>query len=486
MISKIITKRILFCCLVISSITSFSQQAGVQNYLSTDGNKLVDKRGQTVYLTGVNWFGFETALMHPHGIWTRDMKSVLKQIKDLGFNTIRIPYCSKMLNADATLTKLNSYGTDGYSGVNPMNEVEATKTKPIELLDIIVDWCQSNDMKIILDNHSKNPDGYLAEGLWYVDGYDETRWIKDWVFLANRYKGKSAVVGCDLKNEPHQSTWGNLSPTTDFNKAAERCGNAILAANPELLIFVEGVWKYNGETYWWGGQLKGVKDFPVVLSNPKKLVYSPHEYGPEVFAQTWFTDATFPNNMNKLWDDNFGYISVNNTAPLMVGEFGIGDEKAAGGKALIWFKKFLGYMKDNKYNWTFWCMNPNSGDTGGILDNSWVTVNQWKVDLLKPYLQPMIPNVIGGSLGVEENDIVAQSIKTFPNPANSFVKVSLPVNAGIKQIILNDITGKTVLKKEVDNNTTEYNLDISKFSAGLYLMNLKSENNIYTKKIIKQ
>jgi endoglucanase len=486
MISKI-TKIILFCLLIISSTTSFCQQTGTQNYLSTDGNKLVDKRGQTVYLTGVNWFGFETSNMSPHGIWTRDTKSVLKQIKDLGFNTIRVPYCSKMLNSTTTIKVPGGFGEDGYSGVSPINQTESAITKPIALLDVIIDWCQANDLKVILDNHSKEPGAYLQEGLWYTAGYDEARWISDWVFLANRYKGKSAMVGCDLKNEPLTSTWGNSSPTTDFNKAAERCGNAILNANPELLIFVEGIHKYNGESYWYGGQLKGVKDHPVVLSNPKKLVYSPHEYGPQVFAQPWFSDATFPNNMNKLWNDNFGYINTSNTAPLMVGEFGIGnDQNFFDGKALIWFKKFLGYIKDNKLNWTFWALNPNSGDTGGILDDSWVKVNQWKLDLLKPHLQPMIPNVVGGALGVEENELIAQAIKTTPNPTTSFVKISLPTNAGIKQIFLNDITGKTVLKKEVDKNTTEYNLDISKFSAGLYLINLKSDLNTWTKKIIKE
>jgi endoglucanase len=406
-------KRMWLLCCILSISMSFSQ-TGVQNYLTANGNKLVDKRGQTVYLTGVNWFGFETSNMFPHGIWTRDMKSVLKQIKDLGFNTIRIPWCNQMLNASSTI-KINSYGTDSYSGVSPMNEIEGTKTKPIELLDIIVDWCQANNMKIILDNHSKKTDGFLNEGLWYTDGYDEARWITDWVFLANRYKGKSAMIGCDLKNEPHQSTWGNSNPLTDFNKASERCGNAILQANPELLIFVEGVAKYNGETSWWGGQLKGAKDFPVVLSNPKKLVYSPHEYGPEIFVQTWFNDPTFPNNMAGVWNNNFDYLYQNNTAPLFVGEFGIKDQNANGGKALTWFKTFAKFM-GGKYNWTYWSLNPNSGDTGGILTDDWTTVNQWKMDVLKPYLQPLIPNVVNGTVGNQAPTASFTTDKTSGTP----------------------------------------------------------------------
>jgi endoglucanase len=400
-----LTKRMFLLSFLLSITFAFSQ-TGVQNYLTAEGNKLVDKRGQTVLLTGINWFGFETSNMYPHGIWSRDMKSVLQQIKDLGFNTIRVPWCNQMLNAE-TKIKIDSYGTDAYTKVSPMNLEESTKTKPIELLDIMVDWCQTNNMKIILDNHSKRTDGYLTEGLWYTDGYDEARWISDWLFMANRYKGKSAVVGCDLKNEPHiTATWGNSSPSTDWNKAAERCGNAILKANPELLIFVEGVEKYNGETSWWGGQLKGARDFPVVLSNPKKLVYSPHEYGPELFTQRWFKDPTFPKNMSGVWNDNFGFLYENNSAPIYVGEFGIKDQDAVGGQALTWMKTLLEFMK-GRYSFTYWCINPNSGDTGGILKDDWSSINQWKMDLLKPLLTPLIPNVVGTTGGVNQAPVAS-------------------------------------------------------------------------------
>jgi len=49
-------------------------------------------------------------------------------------------------------------------------------------------------------------------------------------------------MGIDLKNEPHgAATWGMNSPSTDWNSAAERAGAAVLKANPNILIFVEGV-----------------------------------------------------------------------------------------------------------------------------------------------------------------------------------------------------------------------------------------------------
>jgi endoglucanase len=45
----------------------------------------------------------------------------------------------------------------------------------------------------------------------------------------------------------------------------------------------------------------------------------------------------------------------------------------------------MGYV-GNDASWTFWCMNPNSGDTEGILKDDWVTVNQAKYNLIKPHL----------------------------------------------------------------------------------------------------
>ncbi|GAA3522176.1 hypothetical protein GCM10022393_40890 [Aquimarina addita] len=392
-------KRYIYHLLVLTLLFSnvFSVLGQQQNFLTASGNTLYDATGKEVRLTGVNWFGFETALYHPHGIWSRDMKSVLQQIKDIGFNTIRVPWCNEMLNPGATVN-INSYGTDAYSGVSPMNEEEGTVSTPIELMDIFVRWCQENDMKIVLDNHSRAADAFLVEGGWYTDEYSEERWIQDWLFIAERYKDYSAVVALDLNNEPHGSTWGDSNPESDWNKAAERCGNAILEVNPNALIIIEGVGEFEGDSYWWGGQLKGAAKYPIQLSDPSKLVYSAHEYGPEVSQQDWFEDPSFPSNMPGEWEEHFHYLYENNTSPIFVGEFGIKNQDAFDGVAYTWFTEFMNFM-GGIYSWTFWTMNPNSGDTGGILQDDWTNVNQWKIDVLSPYFAPLIPNVIGDTGG---------------------------------------------------------------------------------------
>ena len=426
--------------------SAISLTAQTQNYLTVSGNKLYDSTGKEVRLTGVNWFGFETQLKSPHGIWKRDMKSVLQQIKDLGFNTIRVPWCNEMLDPGASVN-VPSYGADPYTGISPMNEEETTVSTPIELMDIFVNWCQENDMKIVLDNHSRAADGFLNEAYWYTDEYSEERWINDWVFIANRYKGISAVVAMDLNNEPHGSTWGDSNLATDWNKAAERCGNAILEVNPDVVIIVEGVGEFEGNSYWWGGQLMGAADYPVVLSNPEKLMYSAHEYGPEVAPQDWFTESDFPNNMPAIWLENYDYLYQNNTSPIFVGEFGIKDQNAFGGISYTWFTEFMDFM-GSRYSWTFWTMNPNSGDTGGILQDDWTSVNQWKMDVLIPHFDDFIPNVIGDE-------------QTNNPPVASFIGFNEPCGEDPRIAFLNASSSS-----DPDGDTLTYSWDFGDGTTG--------------------
>ncbi|MBJ8192122.1 cellulase family glycosylhydrolase, partial [Bacillus cereus] len=116
---------------------------------------------------------------------------------------------------------------------------------------------------------------------------------------------------------------GNAS--TDWRLAAQRAGNAILSVNPNWLILVEGVdhnVQGNNSQYWWGGNLTGVANYPVVLDVPNRVVYSPHDYGPGVSSQPWFNDPAFPSNLPAIWDQTWGYISKQTIAPVRVGEFG--------------------------------------------------------------------------------------------------------------------------------------------------------------------
>jgi aryl-phospho-beta-D-glucosidase BglC (GH1 family) len=302
-----------------------------------------------------------------------------------------------MLRDDAKPDKPNFYGEDSfYLREKTDFNKELAGLTPLQMMDEIIRFAGVLGLVVILDNHSREHDGYMNEKVWYTSKTSEQVWIDDWVMLAKHYRNNRAVVGFDLENEPHGkaseggSTWAEGNAASDWNVAAQKCGNAILAENPDVLIIVEGVERACDTSYWWGGNLRGARKNPIVLSKPDKLVYSPHEYGPEVFQQAWFFSNDFPANMESIWDEAFGFIAKGNIAPLFVGEFGVSSLDGYQGKAGTWFKTFLNYMKDNLLSWTFWALNPNSGDTGGMLSNDWVSVVQWKLDNLQPLCAPLI------------------------------------------------------------------------------------------------
>ncbi|HEY9905665.1 MAG TPA: glycoside hydrolase family 5 protein, partial [Candidatus Sericytochromatia bacterium] len=239
--------------------------ATVQPPLSTRGSQIVDSTGTPVLLRGVNWFGFETDIHAPHGLWKRDYKDMLAQIKSLGYNIIRLPYS---VNA---LTSYNVSGIDFNIGSNR----DLQGKTPLEVMDLIIAEAQRQGLMILLDSHRLND--YTIPELWYGNGFTEADWIRVWTDLAERYKNQPNVIGADLKNEPHgQASWGTGNQATDWRLAAERAGNAIQVVNPNWLIVVEGVQTnvQGGQQlfHWWGGNLEGVKNYPVRLNLPKKLV----------------------------------------------------------------------------------------------------------------------------------------------------------------------------------------------------------------------
>jgi len=369
------------------------------NYLHTSGNQILDASGKVVGLSGLNWFGFETEVRAPHGLWQRSWGDMLDQIHKLGYNVIRLPFSNAMLTADAKPT-----------GIDYQKNPDLVNLSALEVMDRIIAGAGARGIRVILDDHRSTPGGGPeSNGLWYTDSYPESRWIDDWKMLANRYKGNDTVIGMDLRNEPFGACWGCGDPTKDWRLAAEKAGNAILAVNPDLLIVVEGVANYNGQSTWWGGNLIGAKDFPVSLQVPNRLVYSAHEYPASMYPQPWFSDPSYPSNLPSVWDKYWGYLAAN--TPVLIGEFGT---RLQTDKDRQWFQKFGSYIQAKHLNWTFWSLNPNSGDTGGLLLDDWLSVQQEKQNLLRIIQYPFI--------GSSTQALTSSAVPTqVPIPTNTFV-----------------------------------------------------------------
>ncbi len=354
-----------------------------QGYWHTNGSQILDAYNRPVRIAGINWFGLETPSYSPHGLWNRSYQSMLDQIKNLGYNTLRLPYSNQLFDQGSR-----------PSGIDYTKNPDLQGLTGLQIMDKVIGYASKIGLRIILDQH--RPDSGSQSALWYTPTYPEARWIADWQMLANRYKNNPMVIGADLHNEPHApACWGCGDKAVDWRLAAERAGNAILAVNPDWLIFVEGVSCYGpggttnvSECYWWGGNLRGVATYPVVLNVPNRLVYSVHDYAATIMPHPWFNASNYPNNLPGVWDSYWGYVYKQGIAPVWVSEFGTRLQTDSDKQ---WLSQLVNYLGSGAggVNWTFWCWNPDSGDTGGILNDDWSTVNQAKESKLSAIMYPL-------------------------------------------------------------------------------------------------
>ncbi|MGE4651205.1 MAG: glycoside hydrolase family 5 protein [Myxococcota bacterium] len=332
----------------------------------------IKRNGEIIQLFGVNWFGAETQDHVPHGLWSRNYREMSQQIREVGFNAVRLPFCPATLQ-NVTPTSIDYTKNNDLQGLGSL-----------EVFDAIVAELDRNEIYILIDHH--RPDCNSISELWYFEGYSEEDWIDDLVFVASRYANVEHFVGIDLKNEPHgAATWGTGNLATDWDRAAELAADAVLAANSNILVFVEGIQENpvcaSSVNHWWGGNLEPEKCAPLDIS-PNKLVFSPHVYGPDVFQQPYFSAPNFPANLPSIWSEHFGFLGDQGRA-LAPGEFG--GRYGHGGEAddVPWQNELVDYFIDKRIcNFFYWSWNPNSGDTGGILQDDWNTVWQDKVDNL--------------------------------------------------------------------------------------------------------
>ncbi|SDM70565.1 endoglucanase [Streptomyces sp. cf386] len=364
-------------------------------YWHTSGRQILDAAGQPVRIAGINWFGFETGNHVVHGLWARDYKSMLDQMRSLGYNTLRLPFSDDILKTGTMPDSITF--ADGKNA-------DLQGLTSLQVMDKIVAYAGRAGLKIVLDRH--RPDAGGQSALWYTSAVPESTWIANLKALAQRYRGDSTVIGIDLHNEPHDpACWGCGDTTRDWRLAAQRAGNAVLSVNPDLLIMVEGVQSYNGVNGWWGGNLMGVAQYPVQLDVPNRLVYSAHDYATSVAQQPWFSDPSFPDNLPGVWDKYWGYIFKQNIAPVWLGEFGTTLQSTVDQK---WLAALATYLRStstygaDSFHWTFWSWNPNSGDTGGILKDDWSTVDTVKDGYLASIKAPGFPG--GGSGGGGDPD----------------------------------------------------------------------------------
>lgn len=371
------------------------------DWLSVKGNKIIDSSGKEVWLTGCNWFGYNTGTNCFDGLWACDLNSSLASIADHGFNLLRIPISTELINnwADGEYPEAN-YNKASNSYLEGMNS--------LEIFDYVIGQCRANGIKIMIDIHCAVTDsmGHMKP-LWTDGNITEQDYLDSLSWMAERYKGDDTIIAYDLKNEPHgkqnespRAKWDDSKDSDNWKYIAEKAANAVLDKNPNVLVMVEGIEIYpkdikkngnfgsqNEDDYffnWWGGNLRGVADNPIDLGNRQnKLVYSPHDYGPAVYEQPWFEGGyTYDSLYKDCWYDNWFYIQDKNIAPLLIGEWGGYMTEPN----VTWMTYLRQLIYENKINHTFWCFNANSGDTGGLVKDDFTTWDTEKYNFVKEVL----------------------------------------------------------------------------------------------------
>ncbi len=72
----------------------------------------------------------------------------------------------------------------------------------------------------------------------------------------------------------------------------------------------------------------------------------------------------------------------------------------------------------------------------------------------------------------------------YPNPSNGLVTISSDANSALSSVSLTDLNGRTVKTVELNGDSSSQ-INISDLSAGVYMMNINSDQGSVTKKIIK-
>jgi len=396
--------------------------AAAREYLHTCGSLIFDASGNLVRITGVSWFGFETSAMAPDGLYARNWGTILDQLVALHYNLIRVPFSDDIMKPGAMPSNINYLLNPDLKGLTSL-----------QVLDKIIAGCRARGLRVLLDRHRPTSAG--QSDLWYTAQVSEKQWIDDWVTLAKRYRGDDTVIGADLENEPRgPATWGTGDLKTDWRLAAERAGNAILAVNPYWLIFVQGIEHVGNDWYWWGGNLSQAGKYPVVLNISNRVVYSPHDYGPQVYPQGWFKAPNFPNNLPGVWDAHWGYLAEQNIAPVVLGEFG---GKSVGNDAEgQWQRALVAYLNYHQLSFISWALNPTSGDTGGILQANWLSIDSSKQSLYSQGLGSQIPSS-GGTASQPAVRLTYQDSGTSQNSVSYTITL---FNTQASAIDLSDVT----------------------------------------------
>ena len=336
--------------LILSVVASFSLNA--QSFLHTNGQDIVDGKGNTIILRGLGLGGWmvQEGYMLQTSSFAGPQHEIKEKISELiGKENTKTFYEAYLVNGitKADIDSLNSWGFNSvrlpmhYNLYTPPIENEKNGEiswleKGFAMTDSLLKWCAGNKMYLILDLHAA-PGGQGNDA--NISDYDKTKpslWESEankqkmialWQKLAERYKNEPWIGGYDIINEPNWNFTEGENPNgldEKYNKPLRQLmvdiTKAIRDVDKNHIIIIEG----NG----WGNNYNGI--FPLWDDN---MAISFHKY--------WNYNTT--ESIQFALDFREKY-----NAPVWLGE--------SGENSNVWFKDVISLVESHNIGWAFWPM----------------------------------------------------------------------------------------------------------------------------------
>ena len=267
-------------------------------------------------------------------------------IKDIGFNTIRLPvYYRTFLTTEDRYTL-----TDEELCAMDFEDIELVFDK----VDRFLEYAKAEGLKVIIDMHGVmgGQSGYEHCGTRDIDFWTNPDYIEFmcnlWRAIAEHYTTEEAglaetILAFDLANEPTSRNEIGTGPLQW--EVMDKLYDAIREVDEYHVISIEGVW------------------YPVSLPSPEKygwenVLYQYHFYN-------WNHESGIPNEL--FYGLQFGLYSLSDfEVPKLVGEFSLFGNEAA-------WDHYLAQYDQLGWGWTTWSYKTI---TVGYWDSTWGIVIQ--------------------------------------------------------------------------------------------------------------
>ncbi len=327
-------------------------QFGTSQLLKTQGQKIVNDKGENVQLRGLGLGGW--MLQEGYMLKTADFAGPQYKIKEkiaelIGEDGMNEFYQAYLKNG-ITKQDIDFLKKAGFNSIRlPMHynlytlpiEKESVKgqntwlEEGFKMTDDVLKWCADNKMYLILDLHAapggQGNDVNISDNdkskpsLWDSEE-NQKKTIALWKKLAERYKDSPWIGGYDLINEPNINFTGKNPNGTDemsnapLWKLQKEITEAIRTVDKKHIIIIEG----NG----WGNNYNGLT--PLWDSN---MAFSFHKY--------W--------NYNDEGTLKFALdLREKHNIPIWLGE--------TGENSNVWFTELIQLLDKHNIGYAFWPM----------------------------------------------------------------------------------------------------------------------------------